>query len=817
MKTIKLKILLLSAFTLLALMVSAQDMTGVKIFINPGHGGWDSDDRGITTPLYPHVGPNVGMWESESNLDKGLQLRDMLLASGASVQMSRTQNRTQDDLNLSVIVQMANEFQADFMLAIHSNAGSGTANHVLEIHYGADPSDTNVYSNYNPNNPTQRALSDKSRAISTEIAKNLLKNKITHWTSPTYNVSGDKTFARTVMGYSDGYGVLRGLTVAGVISEGSMHDYIPEAYRLMNMEYKWLEAWNFKKAFATYFKQAEIPTGNIAGYVKDSRNLILDGPYRKHGKDVLLPIDGAKLTVIETGAVYTVDNGRNGVYVFKDLQPGPYNVKVEAAGYYEQTLPINVLKNEHNFLNFELNKIRNTAPQVIVHSPNVAINDSVLTSTDIVLEFNWDMDEVSTRAAFSISPATPGKLTFEDSQYRMRFTPDIPLEKSTVYTVKLDKSAKHPDNLTMTEDFIFQFTTQNRNRLFLLDGYPKDGSTGVYAPKPLFWYVFDKKLTSANIRDEINIYDASNTAIPKATRSIKINKIGESYGDIEFELTKSLTAGEHYKLIIGGDAMDENGVKLVETVTINFTASDVAVTDKTVIDDFEVDGKYAYDLAQSNNTTSASIARSTTQKLFGTSSYKINAAFRDEDAFVLYKINEPSVTTGTSKVFGLHVYGDMSNNELQLMLRSEVNESEVRYLKLCNIDFVGWEFVEAKLHEAESYKLIGIRILRKDQLLSAATEIYVDNLLQYEEPISGFKTNKLDQTVRVYPNPTSEMIYITTGENELPLLQLYALNGVLLKTERNNQLSVTEFEQGTYVLKVKTSAGVTNKAVMIIK
>ncbi len=814
MKILKINLVLLCAFFLSTAMISAQDMTGVKIHINPGHGGWDSDDRGISTPLAA-AGPGVGFWESQSNLDKGLQLKTMLEALGASVQMSRTQNRTEDDLPLSQIVRMANEFQSDFMLSIHSNAGSGTANHVLEIHYGADPTDTNIYNTYNPNNATQRALSDKSRAISTEIAKNLLKNQITYWTSPVYNVSGDKTFARLYMSFTDGYGVLRGLAVAGVISEGSMHDYTPETYRLMNMEYKWLEAWNFKKAFCTYFKGAEIPTGNIAGTVKDSRNLILDGTYKKYGKDLLLPINGATLTVIETGQTYTVDNMRNGVYVFKDLIPGDYNVKVEAAGYYAQTKLIKVLKNEHNYFNFELNKIRNTPPQVIKYSPNVAINDSVISSTDIVFEFNWDMDEASTRAAFSISPAVEGKLTFEDSQYRLRFTPDIPLEKATVYTVKLDKSAKHPDNISMTEDFTFKFTTQSRNRLMFLNGYPNNGNKGVYAPKPLFWFIFDKKLTSANIRDEINIYDANNTPISKAIRSVKINKIGSTYGDISFELTESLKAGNNYKVIIGGNAMDANGVKLVDPVVINFTASNVAVTDKTVIEDFEVNEKYTYQAVQSENTTSASIVKSTTQKLFGTSSYLVNAAFGNEDAAAVFKINEPSVTTASSKVFGLHVYGDMSGNELQLQFRSEVSENEIRYLKVCDLNFFGWEFVEAQFTEVENYKLTGMRIVRKENVLSASTEIYIDNLLQYGVP-SGLNTNKYDQTIQVYPNPAKDIIRVK-GLTDHAKLKLYSVEGRFIKESTQPHLNVQEIEQGTYILKIENKGQTIAKPVFIVR
>lgn len=809
MKTTITKILTLSIFVLIAFSMPAQDLTGIKIHINPGHGGWDGDDRGIPTPLYPSVGPNVGFWESQSNLDKGMQLKTMLEAHGATVQMSRTQNRTQDDLPLSTIVQMANEFQADFMLSIHSNAGNGVANYVLQLFAGKTDGDTHNY-------PTPTPRSNESRDISTEIAKNQYKNQLTYWTA-NYNVSGDKTFARLFMGWSDGYGVMRGLTVPGTISEGSMHDYIPETYRLMNMEYKWLESWNFLKAFCTYFKNAEIPTGNIAGYVKDSRNLILDGPYKKYGKDVLLPLDSAKLTILETNQTYIVDKNRNGVYVFKDLQPGTYTVKAEATGYYSQTKEITVVKNEINHLLFELNKIRNTPPQVISYTPNVALTDSVIASTDIVLNFNWDMDEASTRAAFSITPATEGTLTFEDSQYRLRFTPTMPLEKSTLYTVRLDKSAKHPDNLSMEEDFVFQFVTQSRNRLGLIEGYPKDGSKSVYATKPLFMLIFDRTVDNNSARNNINVLDGNGTSLSKITRSVVFNKVGAPYGDMYFELTDPLIAGNEYTLRIGGEVMDNTGVKVVEPIDIRFTASAVAVTDKTIVDDFEVAGEYTYELTQSENDTLSTIARSTTQKLFGSAAYRIRTTFKDVVASSVYKIATPTATTETDKVFGLHVYGDMSGNELQLQFRSVTAENVVVYLKLCELDFKGWEFVEAELNETANFQLTGIRVVRKNGLLSKSTDIHIDNLLQYAEPISGLISNKLDPAISVYPNPATDIIRVKTDENALPLLQLYSLNGVLLKVANDKQISVSEFEAGTYLLKVKTSKGMFSKVVMICK
>ena len=139
---------LLSLLIFVIISTNAQNLTGVKILVNPGHGGYDSDDRNVVIAPYTS-GDQNGFWESKSNLDKGFYLRTMLQNAGATVLMSRTTNTTSDDLALSKIVAMANEAGVDFMLSIHSNAGSGVANYVLQIHYGADVTDTNVYDNYN--------------------------------------------------------------------------------------------------------------------------------------------------------------------------------------------------------------------------------------------------------------------------------------------------------------------------------------------------------------------------------------------------------------------------------------------------------------------------------------------------------------------------------------------------------------------------------------------------------------------------------------------------------------------------------------------
>lgn len=105
------------------------DFSGIKIFVNPGHGGYDGDDRHMIA---------TDFWESEGNLGKGLFLRQLLEDRNATVYMSRTTNFTSDDLPLSSIATMANTANVDVFLSIHSNGFDGTRNQPLMLFRGYD-------------------------------------------------------------------------------------------------------------------------------------------------------------------------------------------------------------------------------------------------------------------------------------------------------------------------------------------------------------------------------------------------------------------------------------------------------------------------------------------------------------------------------------------------------------------------------------------------------------------------------------------------------------------------------------------------------
>lgn len=789
-------------------MLCGQNLTGTSIYINPGHGGYDSDDRNVVIAPYKQ-NEEAGFWESQSNLDKGFALKALLENAGATVYMSRTQNRTADDLDLSLIVQMANESQSDFMLSIHSNAGGGAANYVLQLYSGQDLNDTHVYTNPAP-------YSDESRAICNIIAVDQYSNKANTW-SAAYTVMGDKTFGRTRMtNWPDGYGVLRRLAIPGTISEGSMHDYIPETYRLMNMDYKWLEAWHFLKSFSAYFNGGAIPTGNIVGTVHDSRNLNMATYPKLSGKDQLLPLHKATITVNPGNLTYTTDDLYNGIYVFKNLAPGTYEVKAEIDGYTSQTTSLEVKANEVTYYDFMLNMVRNTPPEVINHSPNVPTTEPVECSTPIMFEFNWDVDAESAINAFSIVPDVAGTITFEDSQHRMIFTPDKPYEKSTLYTVKLDKSLKHPADMHMVDDFTFQFFTKDRNRLTMFANYPKAGDQGVYYVNPTFEFRFDNRLNGLTIRDAIKIFNSQNQELGKNVRSVVTNRVSSPYGSNAFTLNPAnLVPGETYRVTLSRGVIDEVGIDIVEPIEYTFKAVDVKVTDKPVVETFETAALFSYDAAKSSNVTTATFARNTSDKLFDTSSGKFAYTFSGASGgLAFYPVANPALKVNSGQVLGAHLLGDLTGNEIYFELKAS---DDLQYVKLTDLDFLGWEFAETALSSltaGKDYTFTGIKIVQVEKPLTSSGSFSVDNLLLYDKLISSVDEQTLSG-LHVYQS--ANKIQVISDQERIMSLKLYSIMGALLNRTSENEIDVASFPAGTYILKISTDNKQYTRPVVVVK
>ena len=349
-------IVLAVAAAAVAVPASAQSLQGKKIYINPGHGGYEattgtriegqfangyrsdgsnSTDRWNSTVPFPSV-CEEGCWESKHNLWRGLELKRLLEQAGATVKISRTENRPEDDRILTEIGTEATQWGADMFVSIHTN-GNG-ANHVMTMFRGADPRPGQT--DFNINNPDIPASKD----MAVTAWRHLHDNNLTCWQAlkdeSSVRAVSDSAFYGT---WTEPYhlGVFRKLWVPGFLAECSFHDYKPEAHRLLNPDYSRLIAYQLYTAICEYFSAPQPTTGIVSGAVKDSKRifrdpLFLGATYGDH--DQYLPLNGAKVTLVGQGVTkeYVTDNFYNGIFFFPDLQPGTYQLHIEAEGYEPQ-------------------------------------------------------------------------------------------------------------------------------------------------------------------------------------------------------------------------------------------------------------------------------------------------------------------------------------------------------------------------------------------------------------------------------------------------------------------------------------------------
>ncbi len=315
-----------------------------RVFINPGHGGHDSDDRHVPTWVIGRQ-DTIHYYESNSNLTKGLALKEILENKGYETAISRKTNYTEDDLELFEIVALAANSGADIFFAIHSNATGveRRVNFPLGLYRGWDG----------------KPVVEGSLKLSELVMKHAVKNELAVWTDKERS-NGDWSFYD--WGYKVGLGVLRFNKLPGMLSEGSFHDYLPERERLMNNNYCWLEAWNQSLGIDEYFKRnKKFQNGVLAGTVRWRDIFREDNEVQMFNEDRQLTVNGAMLRLYNDrgslSRVYNVDDLDNGVFVFTNLMPQKYKLEL----YYGneqlyQTVKIKVKKNQTSYKNLTLKK-----------------------------------------------------------------------------------------------------------------------------------------------------------------------------------------------------------------------------------------------------------------------------------------------------------------------------------------------------------------------------------------------------------------------------------------------------------------------------
>ena len=374
MHTTMKKTLLLMAACVVSIAMFAADLTGKRIYVNPGHGSWGPNDRPNATIPYPNL-PTTGMpdtlgfYESNTNLWKCLELRDHLEAAGAYVLMSRTQSGPwpyqmvdgdYPDYTYEAykalpdyekynrgLLDIADEAEAnnmDYFISVHSNAATdgNTVNYVAYLYRGQTdgthvvPGSVEICKaswyhifecrSMDGLEPTNYDTRDP------ETSKHILAD------IDFYHSSYDATLPSTGKTYTGYLGVLHH-GVPGFLSEGYFHTYQPARHRALNPDYCKQEGIRYYRGVVDYFKADPETKGYILGTVKDEHNAFTHELYKyaANTNDQYAPLNGAVVTLsTEAGeqiATYTVDNNYNGLFYFPNLEPGTYKLDATVDGY----------------------------------------------------------------------------------------------------------------------------------------------------------------------------------------------------------------------------------------------------------------------------------------------------------------------------------------------------------------------------------------------------------------------------------------------------------------------------------------------------
>ncbi|MFH1214252.1 MAG: N-acetylmuramoyl-L-alanine amidase, partial [Candidatus Neomarinimicrobiota bacterium] len=202
----------------------AQFLKGLKICLDPGHGG----DAHIG--LYKR-GP-TGVREAEMNLRVAFYLRDFLEKAGAQVILTRDGDF---EIDLDKRAEVATLTKADIFISLHHNATDNPRTNYASTWYHGDAD---------------------FRPVSLDLARYIQQSLVDYLRLPNQLPAG---LLSDYLMYPDGFGVLRHLTVPGILLESSFFSNPKEEKLLAKPAYNRLEAYAIFLGIARW-AAAGIPT-----------------------------------------------------------------------------------------------------------------------------------------------------------------------------------------------------------------------------------------------------------------------------------------------------------------------------------------------------------------------------------------------------------------------------------------------------------------------------------------------------------------------------------------------------------------------------
>lgn len=382
------KIITLSAAALLCgAALSAKTADELRVYINPGHGSWTSNDRPMKTLREVNgemttVDPNTktiteanegwtpdttAFYETNTNLQKAYAVVDRLESYGLKI--DRTKNQSNDDetrigaaldLSNNIVMSHVKPGPYPYAVATADSYNRNLSEICVEVEYNNFDMFISIHSNAATDGSTVNYLpffyrgtagtggdrNPGSRDMAAACWPYAFGIKYQLWTARK-NVDdalvGDVSFygsesQSSVIPDCSGYlGVLKH-HVPGFLVEGYFHTYQPSRHRAMNFDADRIEGYQYARGIADYFGLTKESTGEIYGLVRDLHEKFSHSLYIPQGNtnDVYKPLNGVTVVLKKDGAeVKTVvtDNNYNGAFIFDNLEPGTYTLELSHPDY----------------------------------------------------------------------------------------------------------------------------------------------------------------------------------------------------------------------------------------------------------------------------------------------------------------------------------------------------------------------------------------------------------------------------------------------------------------------------------------------------
>jgi len=793
MKKVLLLLLVLTSLSL------AQSLAGYRIYINPGHGGYDSNDRFIAA---------TGFWESVSNLDKGLKLYDMLTDLGATVGISRTTNNTSDDLPLSVIAQLANQFNADYFQSIHSNAYDAQTNYTLVLFRGYD--NQPVY-------PTAKTMAQI-------LWQKIYDANRGYWTYSFINARGDWDF----YGSTSGLGVLRNLTMPGTLSEGSFHDYIPESWRLMNMEYKKHESFAIARSFLDFYNQPDYQTGILAGIIRDPSEGVSYYAIPATN-DPKLPLNGVTVTLNPGNKTYVTDSKNNGFYFFDSLAPGSYTLKFERDEYQADSTTVTVTAGITKFADVMMAFDVTIPPYITASSPQEGAVD-IPTIGPYSISFSREMNAELTQNAFTLSPDAAVNFSWSADKRTLSISPEEPLDVLTQYTISFDTTARSIYGYSLENEYNINFTTGTRNSLNYTEIYPQPGDVDVTTYVQIR-ITFDAPILQSSLANRVMLYDWNDTKL--SVKNVQIVH-GDLSSYIRYEPKNELEPNSAYKAVFKAGIQDMAGYKLQEDVVMNFTTSAEDYFTGNLLDGLETISDWVQPSANSSshdyNPDHTSIALTSEPLFAGSKSMELEYEFSAEGGAV-YVSPATSYNIGdNSNTFGIWVFGDLSNNVIKYEF--EINSSS-QVVIADTLNFAGWKMFNVNLSAigiSGDVKFKSI-IVEKTTSGNFGGYVFFDDIQTDAEVTIVEESNLSPDNYRLFqnhPNPfnPSTIIKYQLKENSMVSLKVFDILGSEIANLVNEEMPAGTYEvsfdafglsSGIYFYTINAGSFIQTRKMLLVK